>query len=111
VGDTTPPLYTHFSAPLGYAGPEFGYDARIGRFVLRPYFGLGFGLLDPDRAQPATPSGGPATWLGLQATVDIPRTPLFFGVDLRAQLLYAPPYNQGSTGGFALMGVWLGSAE
>jgi hypothetical protein len=110
--DTAHPATEHFSAALFYFGPELGYSFRLREFVIRPYLAIAAGYLATSDLDPAATSFGPATWLGLQASWDIPRTPIFVGVDVRAEgmaVAIPTPYVLGSVSAFGSLGVWFGA--
>jgi hypothetical protein len=107
--DTDPPTFAHYAATVLYLGPEVGYDIRLGRFVIRPYLAVAAGSILPADSNSA--SWGPATWIGVAAAWTVPRTPLFLGIDLRAQGMASGSLETlftGSLGGFGVIGVWLG---
>jgi hypothetical protein len=79
-----------------YAGPELGYEAMLGPFVVRPYVGAGIGVTEIDSAQVALPEyqvappsarwrTGAAFWPGLHVSHSI--AAFTVGVDARYSVL------------------------
>jgi hypothetical protein len=101
------PVLTHFAATLVYAGVEVGYDVNIRHVILRPYLAVGVGGIWATTTN--VDDKGPAGWLGMQATYDIPRWPLFVCVDFRAMGVFTISVAESSVGAFGGLGVKFGS--
>ncbi|HEY8075330.1 MAG TPA: hypothetical protein VIF62_14495 [Labilithrix sp.] len=72
-----------------YPGVEAGYDIRLKPVTLRPF--VGAGVIFANASGPVSGAGNtPALWPGLALVGDIPKSPVFFGLDARLLYLTKP---------------------